>query len=49
MEEILEEKNISKLSEGLKPKGMAMKGPIETGYEKKLDEFVQAIQSALKM
>ncbi|VVB62263.1 Flavodoxin domain protein [uncultured archaeon] len=49
MEEILTKKNISKLSEGLKLKVMAMKGPLETEYEKKLDEFVQTIQSSLKM
>ena len=49
MEEILQKKNISKLSEGLKLKVMAMKGPLEPGYEKKLDELVQTIQSSLKM
>jgi len=49
MDEILRTKNISKLSEGLKLKVMAIKGPLETGYEKKLDEFAQTIQSALKM
>jgi len=48
MEEILKEKNISKLSEGIKLKVMAMKGPLEAGYEKKLDEFVQTIQSSFK-
>ena len=49
MEEILREKNIPKLSEGLKLKVMAMKGPLEAGYEKKLDEFVQTIQTSLKI
>jgi len=49
MEEILSKKNISKLSEGLKLKVMAIKGPLETGYEKKLDEFAKTIQSSLKM
>jgi menaquinone-dependent protoporphyrinogen IX oxidase len=49
MEEILKEKNISKLSEGLKLKVMAIKGPLEAGYEKKLDELAQTIQSSLKM
>lgn len=49
MEEILQTKNISKLSEGLKLKVMAIKGPLESGYEKKLDEFAQTIQSSLKM
>ena len=49
MEEILQKKSISKLSEGLKLKVMAMKGPLESGYEKKLDELAQTIQSSLKM
>ncbi len=49
MEEILRKKNISKLSEGLKLKVMAMKGPLESEYEKKLDVLVQTIQSTLKM
>jgi flavorubredoxin len=49
MDEILQKKNISKLSEGLKIKVMAMKGPLEAGYEKKLDELGQIIQSSLKM
>jgi len=49
MEEILNEKNISKLSEGLKLKVMAMKGPLEVGYEKKLDELAQTIHTSFKM
>ncbi|DAC72622.1 MAG TPA: hypothetical protein DSN98_04370 [Thermoplasmata archaeon] len=48
MEEILRKKNISKLSEGLKLKVIAIKGPLESGYEKKLDELAQTIQSSLK-
>jgi methylornithine synthase len=44
-----EKKNISKLSKGLKLKVMAMKGPLELGYEKKLDELSQIIQTSLKM
>jgi len=28
---------------------MAIKGPLETGYEKKLDEFAKTIQSSLKI
>ena len=43
MEEILSGKNISKLSEGLKLKVMAIKGPLESGYEKKLDTLAQTI------
>ena len=49
MEEILQEKNITKLSEGLKIRVMAMKGPLESGYEKKLDNLAETIQSSLKM
>jgi len=48
MDEILNKKNISKLSDGLKLKVMTMKGPLETGYEKKLDELSKTIQSSLK-
>jgi flavorubredoxin len=48
MEEILKTKNISKLSEGLKLKVMAIKGPLEAGYEKKIDALAQTIQSSLK-
>jgi menaquinone-dependent protoporphyrinogen IX oxidase len=43
MEEILSGKNISKKSEGLKLKVMAIKGPLESGYEKKLDTLTQTI------
>jgi len=28
---------------------MAMKGPLESGYEKKLDNLAETIQSSLKM
>ena len=49
MEEILRKKNISKLSEGLKLKVMAMKGPLEAGFEKKLDELAETIHSAFKI
>jgi flavorubredoxin len=44
MEELLSKKNISKLSDGLKLKVMSIKGPLESGYEKKLDELVLKIQ-----
>jgi len=44
MEEILSNKNISKLFDGLKLKVMAMKGPLEAGYEKKLEELALKIQ-----
>lgn len=49
MEEILQKKNISRLSEGVKLKVMAMKGPLEEGYQKKLDALAQVIQSSLMM
>jgi len=48
MEEILHEKNLIKLSEGLKLKVMGMKGPLEPGYQHKLEEFATTIQSHLK-
>ena len=48
MDEILRQKNISTLSEGLKLKVMAMKGPLESGFEKKLDELAQTIDSSLQ-
>jgi len=49
MEEILREKNITKLFEGLKLKVMAMKGPLEPGYEQKLDDLANRIHSTLKI
>ena len=49
MEEILRKKSFTKLSEGLKLQVISLKGPLESGYEKKLDEFAQTIQSSLKM
>ena len=48
MEEILREKNLIKLSEGLKLKVMGMKGPLEPGYQHKLEEFAATIQSHLQ-
>jgi flavorubredoxin len=44
MEEILSNKNISKLFDGLKLKVMSIKGPLESGYEKKLDDLALKIQ-----
>jgi multimeric flavodoxin WrbA len=44
MEEILSNKNISKLSDGLKLKVMSIKGPLESGYEKKLEDMVLKIK-----
>ncbi len=48
MEEILQEKNIMKLTEGLKLKVLGIKGPLESGYEKKLDELAEKIQTLSK-
>ncbi len=48
MEEILREKNIMKLTEGLKLKVLGIKGPLDSGYEKKLDELAEKIQSLSK-
>ncbi len=48
MEEILREKNISKLSAGLKLKVMAIKGPLESGYKIKLDDFAQTLHTFLQ-
>ncbi len=48
MEEILREKNIMKLTEGLKLKVLGIKGPLVSGYEKKLDELAEKIQSLSK-
>jgi len=49
MEEILQTKNTSRLSDGEKLKVMAIKGPLEQGYEKKLDEIAEMIHSSLKI
>ncbi len=43
MEEILSKKKISKLSDGLKLKVMTIKGPLESGYEKKLEDLALKI------
>ena len=46
MEEILKEKNIKKLSDGVKLKVMGIKGPLEAGYEKKLDSLAEMIHAS---
>lgn len=43
MEGLLQSKNISKVSDGLKIKVTGMKGPLENGYEEKLDAFAKDI------
>jgi menaquinone-dependent protoporphyrinogen IX oxidase len=49
MEEILHEKNLIKLSEGLKLKVMGMKGPLEPGYKQKLEELASTIQAHVSL
>jgi flavorubredoxin len=48
MEEILRGKHISKLFDRIKLKVMAIKGPLEAGYEKRLDELAVKIKTELK-
>ncbi len=43
MEEILQTKGMTKISEGVFIKVNGMKGPLEEGYEKKLEEFTNKI------
>ncbi len=43
MEELLSQKGMTKVSEGLKIKVTGMKGPLEDGYQQKLEEFVATI------
>lgn len=40
MEEILQTKGVTKISDGIKVKVEGMKGPLEDGYAQKLEEFV---------
>lgn len=43
MEKLLQCKEMTKVSDGLKIKVTGMKGPLESDYEKKLDTFAQDI------
>jgi len=43
MEDILQSKGFKKSSEDLRIKVTGMKGPLESGYEKKIDEFVNTL------
>jgi hypothetical protein len=43
MEALLSPKGMTKASDGLKIKVTGMKGPLEEGYEQKLDEFATSI------
>jgi len=43
MEALLQPKGMIKVSDGIKIKVTGMKGPLETGYEEKLDAFVKEI------
>jgi hypothetical protein len=48
MEELLESTGLTKVSEGIEIKVEGMKGPLERGYEEKLDAFAQTILKATK-
>ena len=43
MEDLLQPSGMTKVSDGIKIKVTGMKGPLETGYEEKLDAFVKEI------
>ncbi len=43
MEDLLQPSGMTKASDGVKIKVTGMKGPLETGYEEKLDAFVKEI------
>lgn len=43
MKDILQPKGMMKISDGLKIKVTGMKGPLEDGYDKKLEEFAAEI------
>jgi flavodoxin len=43
MKDILQPKGMMKISDGLKIKVTGMKGPLEEGYQKKLEEFATEI------
>jgi hypothetical protein len=43
MENILKTKSITKIPQGLKIKVEGMKGPLEEGYEKKIEAFASQI------
>ena len=43
MEELLQSKGMTKISDGLKIKVTGMKGPLESDYEEKLEEFAKEI------
>jgi flavorubredoxin len=43
MENLLQPKGMTKISDGIRIKVTGLKGPLEEGYEKKLDEFANKI------
>jgi len=43
MENILHSKGLKKIPQELRIKVSGMKGPLESGYEKKIDEFVDSV------
>jgi menaquinone-dependent protoporphyrinogen IX oxidase len=48
MEKLLQSRDLSKVSDGLMIKVTGMKGPLESGYEEKLDTFAEDILKAIK-
>ncbi|UCF11963.1 MAG: hypothetical protein JSW06_07955 [Thermoplasmatales archaeon] len=48
MERLLLSKEISRVTEGLMIKVTGMKGPLESGYEEKLDTFAEDILKAIE-
>ena len=48
MERLLLSKEISKVTDGLMIKVTGMKGPLESGYEEKLDTFAEDILKAIQ-
>jgi hypothetical protein len=48
MEKLLQSRDLSKVSDGLMIKVTGMKGPLESGYEEKLDTFAEDILKAIE-
>jgi hypothetical protein len=43
MEQLLQSKGMAKATDGVRTKVNGMRGPLEDGYEKKLEEFTKKI------
>jgi hypothetical protein len=43
MEKLLQSKGMTKTTDGVRIKVNGMKGPLEDGYEEKLEEFIKKI------